>query len=162
VEKNTSIWIKKLTKKEVSLINKNVVIFVFFLFLSFIFWYLNSLGKEIKSDFKYAANFVNVPKGRTLSGDTELKITLEIKGQGYSLLKKKIYRNINPLAIDLSKTTFRRLPDSKPTRYYFLSAGLIPGFKKQIESGLDILSVKPDTIYLSFIQNENAADKRVK
>jgi hypothetical protein len=162
VEKKTGIWIKKLTKKEVSLLNKNVAIFAFFLFLAFIFWYINSLSKELKSDFKFSANFINAPKGRVISGDLPLKLTLELKGQGYSLLKRKIYWNIDPLVIDLSKVTFRRMPDSKPTRYYVLSATLIPGFKKQMENGFEVLSVKPDTIYLTFNQVENVPDKKVR
>lgn len=162
MEKKTGIWIKKLTKKEVRLLNKNVVIFAFFLFLASVFWYLNSLSKELRGDFRFSANFINVPKGRILSGDLPLKLTIELKGQGFSLLKRKIYRNINPLVIDLSKVSFRRIPDSKPSRYYVLSPTLIPGFKKQIENGLEVLSVKPDTIYLTFNQTENIPDKKVK
>jgi hypothetical protein len=162
VEKKTGIWIKKLTKKEVRILNKNVVIFAFFLFLAFIFWYLNSLSKELKSDFRVSANFINPPKGRVISGILPLKLTIELKGQGYSLLKKKIFGNINPLVIDLSKVTFRRIPDSKPTRYYVLTPTLIPGLKKQMENGLEVQSVKPDTLFLSFIQAENVADKKVR
>ena len=162
MEKKTGIWISKLTKKEVRLLNKNVVIFVFFLFLAFIFWYLNSLGKELKSEFRFSANFINAPKGRVISGDLPLKLTIELKGQGFSLLKRKIYWNKDPLVIDLSKVTFRRIPESKPTRYYVLSSTLISVFKKQMENGMEVLSVKPDTIYLTFNQPENVPDKKVK
>jgi hypothetical protein len=162
VEKKTGIWIKKLTKKEVRILNKNVVIFAFFLFLAFIFWYLNSLSKELKSDFRFTAKFINAPKGRVISGDLPLKLTIELKGQGFSLLKRKIFRKTDPLEIDLSKVTFRRIPDYKPTRYYVLSNALIPSFKKQIENGLDVQSVKPDTIYLNFNQTENIPDKKVR
>lgn len=162
MEKKAGIWIKKLTKKEVRLLNKNVVIFAFFLFLAFTLWYLNSLGKELKSDFRVSANFINPPKGRVISGDLPLKLTVELKGQGYSLLKKRIFGKTDPLLIDLSKVTFRRIPDSKPTRYYVLTPSLIPAFKKQMENGLEVQSVKPDTIYLSFIQSENVPDKKVR
>ena len=162
MEKKSGIWIRKLTKKEVSHLNKNVVIFAFFLFLASVFWYLNSLGKELRSDFKFSANFINVPKGRVISGDLPLKLILELKGQGYSLLKRKISWKMNPLVIDLSKVTFKRVPDSKPTRFYVLSASLLPGFKKQMENGFDVLSVKPDTIFLTFSQAESTPDKRVK
>jgi len=110
VEGNNGIWSKKLSKREVSLLNKNVVIFAFFLFLAFIFWYLNSLGKEIKSEFKYTVNFINSPKGRVLSGDFQSKLTLELKGQGYSLLRQKISGTRTPLVVDLSKVIFKRIP----------------------------------------------------
>jgi hypothetical protein len=162
VEKKTGMWIKKLTKKEVRHLNKNVVIFAFFLFLAFIFWCLNSLSKELKSDFRVSANFINAPKGRVISGDLPIKLTVELKGLGYSLLKKKIFGNTNPMVIDLSKITYRRIPDPKSTRYYVLSPALIPGFKKQMENGLEVQSVKPDTVYLTLNQAESVPDKKVR
>jgi hypothetical protein len=160
VERNKRIWFKNLTKKEVSLLNKNVVIFAFFLFLAFVFWYLNSLGKEIESDIRYSVSFMNPPKGRVISGDLPLKLSLEVRGQGYSLLKQKIGVDKNSLVIDLSKVSFRRLPDSEPIIYYLLSANLVSNFKKQIGNGFQLLSVKPDTIFLKFNVAENVPGKK--
>jgi hypothetical protein len=162
VEGKTRIWNRKLTKKEVSQLNKNVVIFVFFLFLASLFWYLNSLGKEIKSDFRYPVKYINPPKGRVIVTDLPPKLSLELKGQGYSLLKHKISGTRNPLVVDFSKVTFKRVPDSKPLRYYVLSAGLMQNFKKQIGNGFDVLSVNPDTIFLTFGAVENTPDKKLK
>ena len=162
MEGKTGIWFKKLTKKEVSQLNKNVVIFTFFLFLAFIFWYLNSLGKEIRSDFRYPVSFINPPKGRVVSSDLPPKLSLELKGQGYSMLKLKISGNRAPLIVDFSKVTFKRIFDSKPTIYYVLSTSLIPNFKKQMGNGFDVLSVKPDTIFLTFNAVENVSDKNVR
>jgi hypothetical protein len=162
MKEKPGIWFKKLTKKEVSLLNKNVVIFAFFLFVAFIFWYLNSLGKEINNDFRYPVTFINPPKGRTISSELPSKISLELKGLGYSLLKHKISGNRSPLVVDLSKVTFKKIPDSKPAKYFILSSGMIAGFKKQIGNGFDVLSVKPDTIFLTFKVIESVQDKKVK
>lgn len=159
MEGKTAIWFKKLTKREVSLLNKNVVIFAFFLFLAFIFWYLNSLGKEMEIDFRYPVNFINPPKGRVISGDLPSKLSLELKGQGYSLLKLKITGKRTPLVVDLSKVILRRVPDSKPIGYYVVSSTLIPGFKKQMGNGFNVLSVRPDTIFLTFSVIENVSDR---
>ena len=57
---------EKLTKKGVSAINRDVVVFAFFLFLSFGFWYLNSLGKEIEADIRYPVKYINIPKDRVI------------------------------------------------------------------------------------------------
>jgi hypothetical protein len=162
VEGKTGILFKKLTKREVSLLNKNVVIFAFFLFLAFVFWYLNSLGKEIKSDLRYSMNFINPPKGRQVSGDLPLKLSIGLRGQGYSLLKHKISGIRTPLVADLSKISIKRIPNSKPTRYYILSAAMIPNIKKQIGNGFEVLSVSPDTIFMTFSAVENVPDKVVK
>jgi hypothetical protein len=160
VESNNRIWFKNLTKKEVSLLNKNVVIFAFFLFLAFIFWYLNSLGKEIDTDIRYSVRFVNPPKGKIISGDIPLKLSLEVRGQGYSLLKHKIGIDKSSLIVDLSKVSYRRIPDADPATYYLLSSSLVSNFRKQIGNGFQLLSVRPDTIYLTFSIVENVPVKR--
>jgi hypothetical protein len=162
VEGKPGIWFKKLTKREVSILNKNVVRFTFFLFLAFVLWYLNSLGKEIKSDFRYQVSFINPPKGRVVSSELPSKLFLELKGQGYSLLKHKVSGNRIPLSVDFSKVTFKRIPDTKPTKYYILSASLIQNFKKQLGNGFEVLSVKPDSIFMTFVSAENIPEKKVK
>jgi hypothetical protein len=160
VERKKHIWFKNLTKKEVSLVNKNVVIFAFFLFLAFVFWYLNALGKEIKSNIKYPVSFINPPKGRGISSDLPLKLSLDIRGQGYALLRHKISVKKTSLVVDLSKVTFRRIPSSKPTIYYILSGTLISNLNRQIGNGFEVLSVKPDTIFLTFNVTENVQGKK--
>ncbi len=162
MDSNKSIWFKNLSKKEVSLLNKNVVIFAFFLFLAFIFWYLNSLGKEIETDIKYSVRFINPPKGKIVPGDLQPKLMLEVRGQGYSLLKRKIGVDKSSLVVDLSKVYYRKVPDSDPVVYYLLSASLVTNFKKQIGSGFQLLSVKPDTIFVTFDVVDNSPGKKLK
>ncbi len=161
MESNKGILFKNLSKKEGRLLNKNVVIFTFFLFLAFIFWYLNSLGKEIETDIKYSIRFINPPKGKNVPVDNQVKLTLEVKGQGYSLLKRKIGVDKSSLVIDLSKVSYRKVPDSDPPSYYILSAGLVTNFKKQIGSGFQLLSVKPDTIFVTFDAGQNISGKKI-
>jgi hypothetical protein len=150
VEADKGIWYKNFTKKEVRLLNKNVVIFAFFLFLAFIFWYLNSLGKEIETDIRYSVRFINLPKGRVIPGNLQLKLMLEVRGQGYSLLRHKIGVDKSSLVVDLSKTPCRRIPDSDPPVYYLLSGSLVSNFKKQIGNGFQLLAVKPDSVFVTF------------
>jgi hypothetical protein len=150
VEADKGIWYKNFTKKEVRLLNKNVVIFAFFLFLAFIFWYLNSLGKEIETDIRYSVRFINPPKGRVIPGNLQLKLMLEVRGQGYSLLRHKIGVDKSSLVVDLSKTPCRRIPDSDPPVYYLLSGSLVSNFKKQIGNGFQLLAVKPDSVFVTF------------
>jgi hypothetical protein len=160
VEEPKRIWFKKLTKKEVSQLNKNIVVFAFFLLLAFIFWYLNSLGKEFEVDVRYSVRFINQPKGKEISVDQPAKLMLEVKGQGYSLLKHKLGVDRSSLVIDLSKTPYRRFPDSGPTTYYILTSSLVSNFKKQIGNGFQLLSVKPDSLFLTLNPVESSPGKR--
>ncbi len=148
VEGDKSIWHKLFRKKDIRHYNKNAFIFAFFLFVAFIFWYITSLGKEVKGEFHFTSGFVNIPKGKAIADEIPLKMTLELKGQGYSLLKYKFYGNDNHLEVDLAKITYRRLPDSKPARYYILTTSLIQNLKKQMGNSFEIIAVKPDTIFL--------------
>lgn len=139
----------KLTKKEVSAINRDVVVFIFFLLLSFGLWYINSLGKEMEADIRYPAKYINVPRDRVISEDVPAKLNLSLKGPGYSVLKVKFSGNRPPVLIDLSKVSYRRIPESKKPDYYIVTSGLIKSLGVQIRSGCEIIAVKPDTLFFS-------------
>ncbi len=49
--------------KGLTRINRNILIFLFFLLLSFVFWYLNSLSKEIDTTLRYPVTYTNIPGG---------------------------------------------------------------------------------------------------
>jgi hypothetical protein len=140
----------KLTKKEVSAINRDVVVFVFFLVLSFGFWYINSLGKEIEADIRYPVKYINMPKERVIAEDSPVRLNLSLKGPGYSVLKLKVSGSKSPVVIDLSKVNYKRVPDSKVLNYFIVTSGLIKSLTVQIRSGCEIISIKPDTLFFTF------------
>jgi hypothetical protein len=146
---------EKNEKKRIGLINRDVVVFVFFLILSFFLWYLNSLGKEAEADIRRPVKYINIPVGRTLSDDTPVRINLSLKGPGYSILKLKYPGKKTPLAIDLAKTSYKRMPGSKDPDYYIPASGLAKTFTVQLRSGCEVTSVKPDTLFISFV-NRNS------
>lgn len=140
----------KLTKKDVSAINRDVVVFAFFLVLSFGFWYINSLGKEIEADIRYFIEYINMPKERVIADDSPVRINLSLKGPGYSILKLKVSGSKSPVVIDLSQVNYKRVPDSKVLNYFIVTSGLIKSLKEQIRSGCEIISIKPDTLFFTF------------
>jgi len=141
----------KLTKKDVSAINRDVVVFVFFLVLSFGFWYINSLGKEIEADIRYSIEYINMPKERVIADDSPVRLNLSLKGPGYSILKLKVSGSKSPVVIDLSQVNYKRVPDSKVLNYFIVTSGLIKSLTVQIRSGCEIISIKPDTLFLHLI-----------
>ena len=139
----------ELTKKGVGGINKDVVIFAFFLFLSFVFWYLNSLGKDIETGIKYPFKYTNLPKERVLLGEPQVKLTLFLKGTGSSILKLKLSGKKSPVEIDISKVNYKRLPGSRNPDYFIVTSGLAKSLAVQLRSGCEITSIKPDTLFFS-------------
>lgn len=138
-----------LSKKEVSVINRDVVIFVFFLFLSFVFWYLNSLGKEIEAGIRSSVKYINLPKERVIVEEPPGKLNLYLKGPGYSILKLKVSGKRTPVIIDISKVNYRRVPGSKTFNYFIVTSGLTKSLTIQLRSGCEITSIKPDTLFFT-------------
>ncbi len=85
MKEENGIRTENLMKKGVKVIKKDIAAFAFFLFLSFIFWYLNSLGKEFEAGIKYPLKFTNIPKERTINEEQSPEVNLFLKGPGYSI-----------------------------------------------------------------------------
>ena len=141
-----------LTKKEVSVINKDIVIFAFFLLLSFFFWYLNSLGKETEAGIRLAVRYINLPREKVINDEPPVKLNLYLKGSGYSILKLKLSGKRTPIVIDISKVNYKRVPFSTMLSYYIVTSGLAKSLSVQLRSGCEITSIKPDTLFFTFVK----------
>ena len=141
---------ENLTKKGVRVINRDVAVFAFFLFLSFIFWYLNSLGKEIEAGIRYPVKYTNLPKEKVITEEScQTDLNLFLKGPGYSILKLKISGNKAPVIIDISKVNYKRAPGGKALNYFIVTSGLTKSLNVQMRSGCEITSIKPDTLFFT-------------
>jgi len=145
-----SIWYKKITEKKGNGIDRDVVTFGFFLLLSFIFWYLNSIEKDVEYDIKYPVRYINIPEERILAEDLPARLDLYLKGPGYSILRLKLSVNRSPVILDVSTINYRRVPGSRTLSYYVITSGLIPKLRNQLRTECEITSIKPDTLFFSF------------
>ena len=138
----------ELVKKGVS-VNRDVVVFAFFLLLSLVFWYLNSLGKEIEAGVRYPLKYTNLPRERLIIDKPQAILNLYLKGPGSSILKLKLSGKKTPVAIDISKVNYKRVPGSKGFDYYIVTSGLTKSLDVQLRSGCEITSIKPDTLFFT-------------
>ncbi len=144
------IWLRELKGKGVFRINRDTVIFSFFLLLSFVFWYLNSLEKDVDYAIRYPVKYENLPEGKVLAEDLPSRLELYLKGPGYSILRIKLSGNNAPVVLDVSTINYRRVPGSRTLSYYIITSGLIPDLKNQLRADCEITSLKPDTLFFSF------------
>ena len=149
MEGKKSIRPVKISGKGVRSFNKDLLVFAFFLLLSFIFWYLNSLRKEFEVELRYPVKYINTPPDRTITSDIPGKLTLNLNGPGYSIIKLKISGKRAPLIIDFSKVTWKRVPERKAPDYFIVSNGLITNFSRQLRSEFQIVTIKPDTLFFT-------------
>lgn len=138
-----------LTKKGVRVINRDVAVFAFFLFLSFIFWYINSLGKEVEAGIQYHVKYTNIPRERVITESSPDDLNLFLKGPGYSIIKLKFSNKKSPVIIDISKVNYKRAPGSKTLNYFIVTSGLTKSLNVQMRSGCEITSIKPDTLFFT-------------
>jgi hypothetical protein len=143
---------ESLTRKGVRVIKKDIFVYAFFLLLSFVLWYLNSLGKEMEAGIKYQVKFTNLPRERAINKEQPSELNLFLKGPGYSILKLKISGNKAPLIIDISKVNYRRSPGEKSLDYYIITSGLSKSLNVQLRSGCEITSIKPDTLFFTLVK----------
>ncbi len=130
-------------------LNRELPVFAFFLLLSFVFWYLNELSKELQGTINYPVRYINPPKDRIVTGDLPGKLEMDLRGPGYSILKVKLSGSRAPVVIDFSKVAPRRIPGQMP-RYYLVTSGLISNFSKQLHADFDILAIHPDTLFFGY------------
>jgi hypothetical protein len=140
---------ENLPARGVSRLKRDIAVFAFFLFLSFIFWYLNSLSKEIETGIVCQVKFTNIPGGRQIIDETPADLNLFLKGPGYSILKLKLSGRKTPVSIDISKVSYKRTQGSKAFSYYIITSGLAKSLSVQMRSGCEITSVKPDTLFFT-------------
>jgi hypothetical protein len=149
MDKSEGIQSGKPSGKWKSFNRRNIFVFAFFLCLSFVFWYLNSLGKDQEADIKYPLTYTNFPKDLNQSENIAQKVSLFLSGPGYSIQKMKISGIHPPLVIDLSKVRYKHLQDGKSAYYYILTSDIVHDLNQQLKSGCKVTSIKPDTIFLS-------------
>lgn len=136
--------------KEKFVINRDAITFSFFLILSFILWYLNSLGKNIEAEVSYPVKYINIPRERVIVDDLPSKLDLYMKGPGYSVLKLKLTSGRTPVIIDIASVSYRRVPGSKTLSYYIKTSVLAQKLANQLRTECTIVSIKPDTLFFSF------------
>lgn len=143
--------------KKAASTRRNLLVFAFFLLLSFIFWYLNSLGKNLEAEIRYPVRYINLPKGMTFAEKQPERLSLNLQGPGYSIFKLKYSGNRTPAIIDISKVDYRRMKGASIPGYYLVTSRLTKSFTTQLKTECKILSVKPDTLFFSF--RKDSSDK---
>ena len=138
-----------LKHEKVRAFNRNIAGFAFFLILSFILWYLNFLGKETESTIVCPVRYVNPPDGFVVRNEDEVKLNLNLKGTGFSIIKLKISGTEAPVGIDISAMAYHRIQSGGELKNYILTYVLKGTIVSQLRSGCEIVSVTPDSLFFT-------------
>ena len=131
-------------------LNRNVAVFSFFLLLSFIFWYINALGKNITGSVNFPVRYINFPENLALVNELPDRLSLELEGTGYSILRARISGNKTPLIIDVDNAGLSVKNNENELEFFIYSYKLRESFLRQLRSNFRITSLSPDTINFVF------------
>lgn len=132
--------------------DRRVMVFLFFLVVSTIFWFLSALGKEYTTNLRYPVRYTNFPDKMVMVGDLPSSLELTINAYGYTLLKYYISRTIIPIVFDVNSFALNRLPDSETRNFYILSSVASARISGQLGADIQILDIRPDTLLFRFTE----------
>ena len=121
-----------------SWMNREFLIFLFFLFLSGAFWLLMALNETYEKEIEIPVQLVEIPKNAVLTSDTTTIVRVTVRDKGFSLLAYLYGNKINPISVKFKnyakKTGVGVIPQAELQKI----------MSRQLFSSSAILSMKPD------------------
>ena len=121
-----------------SWMNREFLIFLFFLFLSGAFWLLMALNETYEKEIEIPVQLVEIPKNVVLTSDTTTIVRVTVRDKGFSLLAYLYGNKINPISVKFKnyakKTGVGVIPQAELQKI----------MSRQLFSPSAILSMKPD------------------
>ncbi len=127
---------------------RDFFIFLFFLFLSSLFWLLNELNKEAVADVSIPVEYENLFKDKILINDVPSHIILKIQAPGHTLLKYKLSPRLVPISLDLK--SYLVYQKGQSYEYYVVTKDLRGRLKRRFSGEMTILEIQPDTLFFKF------------
>ncbi len=136
-----NVWLK---------FDRKLLVFLFFLLLSTLFWLLNELSKNSSTTITCPVKYTNLPKDMVLVKELPSRFELTIEAPGYTLLKYKLSNRLLPLIFDLNQYGFTIMGNSSAQKFYILTSRVRTGIARQLRSDVQILDISPDSIIFEF------------
>ena len=130
-------------------LDRNFLIFIFFLFLSSLLWLLNQLNRKAIGDISYPVRYTNVPGRKIISNELPTHLNLKAEAPGYTLMKYKMSPKFIPFNINLGTYYLRSAPGSRDD-YFILSRELLTRIRRKLTNDISILEIQPDTLFFRF------------
>jgi hypothetical protein len=142
--------------------NRNFLVFLAFVVLSFFLWFLNYLNKNLTSDITIKYKFKNIPKTISEESTHSGELSVTASGQGYNLFQESFKTRNIPLNIDLDTKAQDNRPllkyASNKGKAYIITSDLRPLIRKKVGEKINLSDIKPDTIFFDII---NVKEKKV-
>ena len=120
------------------IVNKEFLIFLFFLFVSGAFWLMMTLNEDAEKELKIPVRLTGVPRNVVITSDVTDTVRVNLKDKGYMLLPYVYGEVLQPVSL-----TFKNY-DKGNGRASVTSSELLKLIKPMLFKSTVVTSVKPD------------------
>ncbi len=129
------------------LLNKKIVAFLICIVIASFLWIINALNRTYTKTIAVPLKFINLPKNKALSSELPKYIQADVKASGAKLLFIDFKKNEKEIIIDLNNLSSKQLKLNNLSINTALSIG---NLSKLFNTKIELIKVKPDSIYFSF------------
>ena len=127
--------------------NKQILIFILFLFISMMFWFLQSLNNKEDLNISLQLEYKNLPNDVILAENPPTTVNVQLRDKGMNLINYSIGR-VDPIEIDLS------LYPPKKEKVVLTRDKLIPIVSEGLKSSTQLISMYSDSIVLVYASKQ--------
>lgn len=127
---------------------RRLLTFIFFVFLSAVFWFARSMSEIYEEEVTYPVRYVNLPENKVLVGKAPDKLRLTVRAKGFSILRSKLNLNLVPLKFNISSFSL----NSTGTDSFYIITETVKDILAAELDQVTILDIVPDTLFFSFTE----------
>ena len=133
-----------------SSVNKEFLIFLFFLALSGGFWLLAALNETYEKEFLLPVRLANVPKNVVITSNEDDVVRVTLRDKGFTMMAYLYSQQLRPVLLNYSNYA-----NKKTGRGIIPTAEIQKQLYTQLYGSTKIVSVKPDRVEFSFNYGES-------
>ena len=132
-----------------TIVNKEFLIFLFFLSVSGLFWLVITVTETYEREFSVPLRLVNVPKDIVVTSEVDDTVKVTIRDKGYILLAYKYTLTDDPISIDY------KLHAPKDEKSTVSTSELQKLIYQHLSKSSRIISLKPDRLVYYFTRGKS-------
>ena len=139
---------KNLRRYLLGWVNREFLIFLFFLFVAGIFWLLTTLNENFEQEMKIPVRIVNVPKNVVITSGDNDTLRVNVRDKGISLITYIYKKDILPVDIDFNRYARADGTGSVP------ASDMLRLINAHLPASAKAASVKPETTVFYYNNGE--------
>lgn len=141
-------WPKKVSEGNKLQFRKRIQLFSVFLLIAAAIWLLNALSKNYTDVIEYPLVYTDFPENKVFVGEMPRHLDLQVNAHGYALLRYKMFKKPVPISFKVSAFNMNR--GSNSASAFILTRYLRDQIAMQLPTELQLLEIKPDTLFFQF------------